>query len=79
MLFEEIAHPQVSWLQHNPVPFLFLLGQGEEEAQHRRQVLLDVGGDDPPHPGTCLDRLDLGVEGGEHDHGLGTDLVQRIL
>ena len=53
--------------------------QREQNALERWKVLLNVGGDDPLQPGARLQRLDLGIERGEHHRRLGTTLVQPML
>ncbi len=65
--------------QNRAVPALFLFGQGEQEAQERRKVLLDVGDDHVAQSCTAANAVHPGVVGAEHNGDLCASVGQLVL
>ena len=61
------------------MPFFLLFRQREEHAQHGRQILLDVGGDDAPERCARLAGLDALIERRQDDDRLRGAGVHRLL
>jgi hypothetical protein len=87
---QQVGEPEVSGRKRDPMPFLLLLQQREQQREHWREEVLDVRRDDQLDAGLRLRRLDPVVELRQRDHHarpgvgkwrhqlvLGVDGVQR--
>ena len=63
-VLKQVAQPPIPCLEGNTMALVLLPEDREQEAQMRRQVLFDVGGDDVAQRRAWLRGLDLGIEGG---------------
>ena len=76
---QQVGQPLVPGLECDTVALGLFLGQGVQQAQQRRQVLFDVGGQDAAERGVALDRFDLVVEAREHHRHLGATFLKGLL
>ena len=61
------------------MPFLFLLGQAEQELEQTGEVLFDVGDNHPLEAGLRPDALDPAIEAAQNDHRLCARVMEKVL
>jgi hypothetical protein len=74
---EQRLEIEVPRLERDAVAVALFTHQREEEAQERREVLLDVGGDDAAQAGARLDVLDAAVEARQGHQRLDAVIANR--